>query len=252
MSTVKTIICERCGEETPKRGNGIQKYCVDCSREADRERKRKWARNNPPSKDYTKKRRKVNKSNAIDKGIEINKKTRRNITWITEVEDGVDRILRVAVPFDYTMSKNSIWSNRKTGHIDNRQRKNTIKEYLVERINSSLNRSGNRFYEDKVWIDIFVQKPDHRGDAINVVDFVCDAVKEAIGVDDRWFSIRKLDWQITKENPSLYVGIGQSSNSDKRICSYCGRILSLDRFWADKGDRLGVGRECKDCTNRSR
>ena len=76
---------------------------------------------------------------------------------------------------------------------------------------------------------------------------MCDAIKKAIKIDDRWFCIRRLDWEIIKTNPKLYVGVGQTSNEDVRICSYCGRILPLDRFIKDNKNRLGVRRECNEC-----
>jgi hypothetical protein len=92
-----------------------------------------------------------------------------------------------------------------------------------------------------------VQKPDARGDALNVIDAVSDAIKGVLGVDDRWYSVKRLDWQIVKDDPQIYIGISQKSDGDKRICSYCGRILTLDMFWKDKSNRMGVGRECKEC-----
>lgn len=105
---------------------------------------------------------------------------------------------------------------------------------------------------NKVWIDILVQKPDHRGDAVNVIDLVCDALKDALPVDDRWFCIRRLDWEIAKENPRLFIGIGQASDQDCQICSYCGQIKELEAFNRSRSRPLGVGRECKDCRRAGR
>ena len=106
---------------------------------------------------------------------------------------------------------------------------------------------------NKVWIDILVQKPNHKGDAVNVVDLVCDAVKDAIDrVDDRWFCIRRLDWQIVKGDPRLFVGVGQDSDEDCQVCSYCGQIKPLPEFNAARNQPLGVGRECKACRRAGR
>jgi uncharacterized Zn-finger protein len=105
--------------------------------------------------------------------------------------------------------------------------------------------SGKKIYRNKVWIDIFVQKPDHRGDAINFVDLIADAIKVAIGIDDRWFSIRRVDWQIVKENPRIFIGIGQQDLFDSKICSYCGRILPEKNFSKS-------GRECRECTSQKK
>ena len=57
---------------------------------------------------------------------------------------------------------------------------------------------GHRWVADrKVWLVIEVVMPHHRGDAINVLDWVADAVAAAIGVDDRWFAVI-LDWVIKR------------------------------------------------------
>lgn len=250
--TPKKIICQDCGEETPKRTNGPQKYCVSCSEKADKRRKQKWLNKTgyKQTPEQVAERRKKEKSAAILKGEEINEKQKVSIAWPAEIDDSITTSVRTSVPFQYGISKNAAWKMSKSGHVFLRKNHSAIRNALVMRIKTAAKHV--KFYEDKIWIDIFVQKPNHKGDAINVVDAVCDAVKVAIDVDDRWFSIRKLDWQIAKKDPMLFVGIGQNSTGDKRICSYCGQILSLDHFWKDKNDRLGVGRECKSCVTGKR
>lgn len=240
------IICMVCGKDTPKTTRGIQKYCPTCSQQKDLERKKEWNRKNKkydPSQ--AKKKRETKKSIAIETGAEISRQEKKSIFWIDDVDDTVNTQIRVAVPFMYGFSKNATWSYSRKGHVFLRKEQKQLRNLLISKILESSH--DINWYEDKVWIDIFVQKPNHRGDAINVVDAVCDAVKEAIDVDDRWFSIKKLDWQITKEEPMLYVGIGQNQEGHKRICSLCGRIMTLDKFYKDKSDKLGVSRECKEC-----
>jgi len=106
------------------------------------------------------------------------------------------------------------------------------------------------FFHNKVWVDIFAEKPDQRsGDAINLLDRVADSIKRAIGVDDRWYSVRRIDWSIVKENPRIYIGMGQVDRWDGQVCSHCGRILSIDNFQRSRGTKLGVGRSCKDCSS---
>lgn len=104
-----------------------------------------------------------------------------------------------------------------------------------------------KVYENKVWLSFFVQKPDHKSDAVNIVDTFCDAIKTVIGVDDRWFSIATLDWEIKKHEPCVFVRIGQEDCFDARACSHCGEILPIEHFHSNKGDRLGRGRECREC-----
>jgi hypothetical protein len=106
---------------------------------------------------------------------------------------------------------------------------------------------GRDIKQNKLWIDLFVQKPDARGDAVNLVDLVCDALKKAAGVDDRWFSIRHLDWEIVKVNPQIFVGLGQEEVSDVQACSCCGRLLTFDAFGKRKSNKSGIGRVCYEC-----
>lgn len=104
-----------------------------------------------------------------------------------------------------------------------------------------------KVFENKVWLSFFVQKPDHKSDAVNVVDTFCDAIKNIVGVDDRWFSLDIVDWEIKKHDPQVFVRIGQADCFDARACSYCGGIFPLDSFHKSKGNRLGRGRECREC-----
>ena len=47
------ITCERCGTDAEKRG-ATQRFCKECSRSAEAERKRIWAKNNPTPLAYEK------------------------------------------------------------------------------------------------------------------------------------------------------------------------------------------------------
>lgn len=158
-------------------------------------------------------------------------------------------LVRIAVPFSYAASKNHIYAMRSRGHVALRKESRHIKESIAEAICAAVD---GRVVHNKVWIDILVQKPDHRGDAVNVVDLVCDGIKEGIGVDDRWFSIRRLDWEVVKEQGQLIIGVGQTSSEHCQVCSYCGQIKPLDQFNKNKHSPLGVGRECRECRRQGR
>jgi hypothetical protein len=244
------IICTKCGKETPRRkGANTQKYCPECSEIRDLERKRQWARDNyDPSKAPSEEARNIKRRADKDNGKALNESERRSIMWTFETDkeiEGIDRMVRISVPFTYHISKNAMWSTTRKGHVFLREYHKTIRDLIGYRLKQAI--GEQRFYEDKIWLDIFVQKPDARGDALNVIDAVSDAIKGVLGVDDRWYSVKRLDWQIVKDDPQIYIGISQKSDGDKRICSYCGRILTLDMFWKDKSNRMGVGRECKEC-----
>ena len=237
----ETIDCKLCGVTTVRRGP-IQSYCIPCSEARDLERKRKWAAKNPPKT----KTRENQKAKSIaervrlqDRGRIASSKLDRGMGWPVSCDDDIYRFVRVKVPFSWGFSKNAIFSmNRKLGHVFIRKKSRDLRNNLTALIAKSV--KDERFFTGKVWLDIFVQKPDNKGDAVNVVDMVCDAVKDAIGVDDRYFSIRKLDWQIMKENPMLYVGVGQSITEDHFYCCYCGREQPLTNRSSQKST-------CKDC-----
>jgi hypothetical protein len=154
-------------------------------------------------------------------------------------------VVRIAVPFTYAASKNHIYTSRASGHISLRKEANQMRAAIGLSVKQAL--SGRPIKQNKLWVDIFVQKPNHKGDAVNVVDLVCDAIKAVIPVDDRWFCLRGVDWQITKSNPMIYIGIGQEHVEDAQVCSSCGRILALTEFAANRANKRGHGRNCHEC-----
>lgn len=240
------IDCAECGQRVQKNGP-MQKYCPPCSEMRDKSRKNAWQKkkyaNDPSYRDKAKQVRERNRTREREQRIELGTKlsaqASRSIAWMGEEGPALHSLVRVSFPFSYKYSKNRLWSYAgDRGHVYRRREIKSAHNAMVWEIKHSL--GSIRFVNAKVWLDILVQKPNHRGDAVNVVDFVCDAVKDAIGVDDRWFSIRRLDWEIVKENPRLIIGIGQEAITDERACSYCGRTLPLTHF--RKGRR-----ECSSC-----
>jgi len=249
---MKMITCLDCGVATPKTGPG-QLYCPECSEIRDLVRKKLWARKHPPSDKQKQRNRnhaRRRKEFAKEAGAMANMESKRAITW--HPTDGPDLLwqVRVAVPFSYAASKNHIYAMCRRGHVALRRESRAKREEISTQVRDALN--GRRVAHNKVWIDILVQKPNHRGDAVNVVDLVCDALTKAVDVDDRWFCIRRLDWEIAKDNPMLFIGVGQDTDADCQVCSYCGLIKKLDQFNRCKGSRLGVGRECKQCRREGR
>lgn len=252
MRNLGTIACQDCGIEAPKRG-ATQKYCPPCSERHDLKRKRRWFRENPPSPQQAQRIRqgaKRRKELSKEAGALANRSDKRSITWYEPEGPNLLWLLRIAVPFSYAASKNHIYALRKNGHVALRREARQMRQAISSALRRGLHCVPVK--HNKVWIDILVQKPNHKGDAVNVVDLVCDAVEDAVGVDDRWFSIRRLDWEIVKENPKLFVGVGQDSDKDCQICSYCGQIKPLGEFNRNKRNRLGVGRECRECRRQGR
>lgn len=242
----KTLKCETCGTECPRTGP-VQKYCRDCSEKRDVIRKRLHARKNPQSAEYTSKQAAIQRSRAIENGIDRSARSALGITWYEDPK--LKWIARFMVPFTYAASKNHIYTCRRVGHVQLREESNSILKLIAEQTRAIS--TAQKVVQAKVWIDMLVQKTNHKGDAINVIELVCDGIKEGLGVDDRWFCIRRLDWQIVKTDPQIIIGIGQEVLTDRQVCSYCGRILKLSRFAKAKDKPLGVGRECKACRTKS-
>lgn len=247
-----TIICESCGGEAPRRGN-VQRYCLICSAAKSTERKAKWRCENPFSDEEKQRRLKVKEERdqvLRELGAATGASQRHSIHWLHDAPELL-WTTRVSVPFDYGYSKNAIY-NMGGHHVALRQRTRQLRDVLIAKMRQSLETSGPAIVPAKVWIDVLVQKPDHKGDAINVVDTVCDALKEAIGLDDRWFSIYRLDWEIVKTDPRLFVGIGQTTLIPHRVCSYCGLIKPRDdNFRPRKHIADGFSRVCTVCSKIS-
>jgi len=223
---VAQLTCADCGERAVRTGQS-QKYCHTCSEARDLKRKRLWARRNPPAAEQAK--RKLSQQHfRIERAKEAGHSASTDAA-----------------------SKNHIYTKRRNGHVALRRESKQIRQAITNALRAGLHCMP--VVHNKVWIDILVQKPNHKGDAVNVVDLVCDAVKDAIDrVDDRWFCIRRLDWQIVKGDPRLFVGVGQDSEEDCQVCSYCGQIKPLTEFNASRNQPLGVGRECKACRRAGR
>jgi hypothetical protein len=116
----------------------------------------------------------------------------------------------VSVPFSYNYSKNKIAraSVNRQGRVS--VHVNPISKSLCDNLAWDVKQAleGRTFRKDKIFLDIMVEKPDHRGDALNVLDLIADGIKAGIGIDDRYFAIQRLDWVI-KKNGRIIIGIIQ-------------------------------------------
>ncbi len=243
--------CAACGRDIIRHSKA-HIYCPDCSAERSKNRGRQWARENPLNETQVARRvagASKRKSAAVEYGASISNERRATATWNAAETPEFAWFVRTNVPFSYAASKNHIYTMRMDGHVALRKEARAMRTALTLKISEALKTSAHQPVPGKLWIDILVQKPNHRGDAINVVDLVCDAIKDAMDVDDRWFAIRRLDWEIIKSDPRLWIGIGQTHTDPRRVCSYCGRALPLDAFTKNAKMELGVGRECRQCTS---
>lgn len=248
MAENPTIRCP-CGVEEPRR-SATHVYCVKCSEERNRLRQNRWDRTHPPSELKAANRltsQRANQEMTKEAGIHVSVAQRSSGTWMAEDVTPI-WIVRVCVPFSYAASKNHIYAVTGQGHRTLRSESSDLRQRLVDEMVLAL--KGRRIAQAKLWIDILVQKSNHRGDAVNVVDLICDGLVHATGLDDRWYCIRRLDWEIVKEDPVIYIGIGQETREDQRVCSACGQLLPFEAF--GPADTKRIARYCKECRRLGR
>jgi hypothetical protein len=242
------LVCSECGKKTLKK-SVVQKYCRPCSAKKDKERKTKWARDNKDQTPKDKEKLKERFLRRKELGAAASLKDRVSITWPVGSDPKINRSARFVVPWDRRFSKNVLWSSNSRGHVYMREEIKMVRDSLVNEIQ----KCPLEWYEGKVWLDIFVEKPDARSDAVNVIDAICDAVKRAIAVDDRWFCIKRLDWSVVKTDPKIILGISQEVTEHHRVCSYCGAIKPLIvGFGKNRSGPLGHTRECRECATALR
>lgn len=240
-----TMTCAQCGSPFVRR-SFTHIYCEACSEARDLERKRVWAAGHPLPPEVSRERESRRRDGSKERGTERSRAAARGVMWFADELPSLVWMVRFFVPFSYAASKNHIYTKRAAGHVALRRDSQQLRDLIERRTRETVARLA--VVQAKVYIDLLVQKPDHRGDAINVIDLVCDGIKRGIGVDDRWFCIRRLDWQIVKQDPRLWIGIGQADRSDRKVCCMCGFVLKVTKFHKSKGAAMGVGRICKKCS----
>lgn len=238
------IECEACKTIAPRTGP-VQRYCAPCSSARDRERKSKWAAKNPPAPEKSREYERRSKEAAKQAGAIISQHHAENLAWDASCNPQLLWLTRTSVPFSWRGSKNAVWSTNSRGHVYARREANDVRKAIAFAVARAV--KGQRIAHNKLWVDLLIQKTSHKGDAINFVDLVCDGIKDALPLDDRWYAIRRLDWQIVKIDPRIFIGIGQESDEDMNACSACGRIQPLTAYGKKTGARLGVERTCKEC-----
>lgn len=237
------LVCARCYAPT-QRKSATQMYCGGCSAKSARERGTAWARENPQPIEARRPamaRRKSALNEAADARCAGPVSIVRPIDW-PEMAWAVS----LRLPFGWELSKNAIWRTGAGGHVFLRSESRAARNLLTARLREAL--SNVNAVEAKVYIAIHVQKPNHRGDAVNTIDTLCDCIKEALGVDDRWFCLRSVDWSVSRTNPEIVVQVAQAETEHHRVCTQCGVIKPLaSEFAKTKHGLLGHGRTCSEC-----
>lgn len=150
-----------------------------------------------------------------------------------------------SLPFSLNVSKNRRWSNNGRGGKFLSQGVRDYQDQIIAATSEAL--KGVSVKQNKLWVSFFVEKPNNRIDAVNVVDTLCDAIKVAAGLDDRWFCIGLIDWAIKKNDPAIIIKISQEADHDVMCCSYCGELKALEHFTNRANRPLGKDRVCRPC-----
>ena len=107
----------------------------------------------------------------------------------------------------WKLSKNRIWKMRKGGGMyltEEAERHRSAIEMALR-----VSRTDRAFRippKTKIWVKILVRRPNMKGDPLNCLDLIADAVQRAIEVDDRWYSA-SIDWDVDKQNPGIRVTV---------------------------------------------
>lgn len=241
--------CLLCGKTTRKKSPN-QKYCPECSQQKSLERRNLWRKENYNRvyKGKNLKYGRIKRAGLGEAGLVRSRQAdiKRSIDWMSD-EVNVDRVFRFSVPFDQNYSKNAIWRTGRRGHVYIREEVNALREEIGWKVK----RSGVKWGINKVWLDILVQKPSMRGDAINVLDTIADGIKLGMDLDDNWFCVRRLDWEIVKKDPKIFIGIAQE-NKDVYYCSHCGIPQPLSNFTKSKHNKFGISTSCRECEKIAR
>lgn len=113
---------------------------------------------------------------------------------------------QIELPYDTNFSKNRMYKTT--------IKKQTIHKYLNPEYKALLELTAYKAHNCigdltiqpcKLWIDIFVYRPNMKADVINFIDGIADGLKTVL-CDDRWFSV-KCDWAIDTINPRIIIKV---------------------------------------------
>lgn len=113
----------------------------------------------------------------------------------------------ICVPFNSNYSKNGLHMIGRAGNMYKTREGKKLQEDV--QLLAAHAMCGDVLPKDtKIWVDLFIEKPNNRSDAANVLDLIFDGLKKGIGRDDRWFSLYRLDWAIQPVDPSIFIAVG--------------------------------------------
>lgn len=117
--------------------------------------------------------------------------------------------LKISIPFTWDWSKNKMWKATRFGRLYLNPKTKQLIDFLIYKTRIEIKKNKLFFVKrKKVYLSIYAELENHRGDALNLLDTIADALKEAINIDDRWFAIKSLDWEI-KKGGKIFIEVSQ-------------------------------------------
>lgn len=181
-----------------------------------------------------------------DRGLEISKTT---ISEDKKEYVNTHSEINISIPYSGDISKNTILGRGQFGNrVFMKQSAKEKRQQIAWLCKKEMMEKDVIFYDGKVYLDIFVQKPTAgSGDALNVLDLISDAVQDGIGVNDKWFCVKSIDWEIKKDNPRIFIQVIQEVDKPHQPCTYCGVIRPIEHFAKQK---KGPSKDCLFCRGK--
>lgn len=244
----QTIACAKCGTVVP-RMSGVHKFCSSCSIVLGKRRKIEWQNANPREPRDIRHARVIKRaSECKEYGRELSQRHAKGQALLpVPPENGAS--FRFDISFSGSLSKNAIPNLvilRGKPSMFVKKEVQQLRASIAWLVKAALN--GSQWPQGKTWLDIVVQKPNHKSDAVNVLDTISDGIKEGLGLDDRWFAVGMLDWEVVKDGGRVFVQVRSEHKEHRELCSNCGQIRPLEAFSKSADATHGVHQVCKVCT----
>lgn len=116
--------------------------------------------------------------------------------------------LKCVVPYNTHYSKNKKYYAQIRGSFRViRKEYRTASHQLLSLFNNSFTNHPFKDQE-KLWVKIYAHRPDFKSDIQNFEECICDALKESIKIDDRYYSLI-IDWELNRKDPKIEIEIWQ-------------------------------------------
>lgn len=118
-------------------------------------------------------------------------------------------LLNTTVTYSSFLSKNSRIGSSYRGKIYIKKEAKAAEAALHRELTSAVKAARIKFYDNRIYLDIFVYKARSNTDSINFIDVIADVLKDVIKVDDAWYGIKSCDWALDRNNPRIIIKLFQ-------------------------------------------